>query len=278
MRPPVTITGAHGRIELDVARPAGDGPYPVVLIVHEGLGVTPHLHALVGRFAAAGYLAVAPNLYTRDPVRRSFDPEAVIRFAPLAQAAEREAAIAALPSGERATARQVATWFADRNLSSAIPDLLETLTWIAGQPDASIDQVAAIGFSQGGAQVAQLALAGAALAAGVIFYGTLPTPEQASRLRIPLHGHFASDDPQVNQRIAPFSAAAKAAGFGFTHVIHAGTAHGFFNESRPSYAPEASQQAWVATLAFLARVLPAHPVAIGSLVPPAPIRQPSNIR
>src|SRR5688572_22002109 len=48
------------------AMPASGGPFPVVLVVQEIFGVHEHIKDVCRRFAKAGYMAIAPELYARQ--------------------------------------------------------------------------------------------------------------------------------------------------------------------------------------------------------------------
>src|SRR5579875_2961510 len=50
-----------------LARPAGAGPFPAVVVIHEVGGLTESIRANPRRFAAEGYVALAVNLYARRP-------------------------------------------------------------------------------------------------------------------------------------------------------------------------------------------------------------------
>src|SRR5512146_2734031 len=58
----------HGGEEIGahLARPAGAGPWPALVVVHEVFGLTAHVRAVAGRFAAEGFVALAPDLWWRD--------------------------------------------------------------------------------------------------------------------------------------------------------------------------------------------------------------------
>lgn len=61
----ITLDTPEGTIDALVGTPAGAGPWPGVVIVHDAIGYGPDKEAISERVAAAGYLAVTPNLYAR---------------------------------------------------------------------------------------------------------------------------------------------------------------------------------------------------------------------
>lgn len=63
---PIEIPTATGKIPGYYARPAKAGRYPVVLVIHEAFGVHEHIQDICRRYAKAGYLAVAPELFVRQ--------------------------------------------------------------------------------------------------------------------------------------------------------------------------------------------------------------------
>jgi carboxymethylenebutenolidase len=251
------VSGPQGPLNVVVARPAGAGPHPAVLIGQEGLGVTGHLLGLAHRFAAAGYLAIIPDLYSRDAARRALHEAEVVAHLPLARQADPAAAIAALPAESQAAAQRVVAWFKGRDTSAYQADFAAAFAWARRQPQVRAQHVAAIGFSFGGGLVAQLAATGAPLAAGVIVYGQLPTAEQAAGVRAPLLGHFAGEDPAITGAIPAFASALAAGQQEFPHTIHPGTRHGFFSETRAVHDAAASAKVWQSTLGFLGRHLQA---------------------
>jgi carboxymethylenebutenolidase len=67
----IELATTEGPVEATVANPAGRGPWPGVVIVHDMVSATSGgLPGIIGRVADAGHLAIAPNLYSRGgPIR-----------------------------------------------------------------------------------------------------------------------------------------------------------------------------------------------------------------
>jgi carboxymethylenebutenolidase len=106
----------------------------------------------------------------------------------------------------------------------------------------------------GGSLSAQLAVS-SALAAAVIYYGTGPDAEQVAQISCPIRGFYGREDARIVAGLPDFAAALAAAGIDHELRIYPDTGHAFFNDTRPSYRPEAARDAWARTLAFLAATL-----------------------
>src|SRR4051812_22190275 len=61
----LTISTADGDFRAYVAKPAGDGPFPAVVVIQEIFGINRFVRAVADKLAAQGYLAVAPDLFWR---------------------------------------------------------------------------------------------------------------------------------------------------------------------------------------------------------------------
>ncbi|MGA2412504.1 MAG: dienelactone hydrolase family protein, partial [Candidatus Binataceae bacterium] len=61
----VTFDSGGFKMEAYLARPAASGTYPSVLILHEAFGLVEHERDVARRFANQGFIALAPNVYSR---------------------------------------------------------------------------------------------------------------------------------------------------------------------------------------------------------------------
>ena len=242
-------------------------PLPAVLVIHDSLGLDEHAEDLTRRLAAAGYAALAPDLYAQDGERpaavvQSRIAEAIAFLAAqpataVADQAARQAALAALPSAQGAQiAATLAEIFAfgapgqrERHLQVLgrwLHDLREVLSETRGQPVASLGE----GLS------AELACQEPELAGAVVFYGLTPSPERLARIRCPVIAFYGSEDVAINRGIATFAKAMQEVGCEYEYHVYEGARHGFFNDTRPGYYDvHASRDAFARLLAFLARTL-----------------------
>ena len=199
-----------------LATPAS-GKGPGVLVIQEWWGLVGHIKNVADRFAAAGFSALAPDLY----------------------------------HGQTATEPDTAgKLFMALNIERAEKDLSGAAKYLAGH--SSTSKLGAVGFCMGG----QLALfAGCtqpSIGAVVDFYGVHPnvTPDYA-RLSGPVLGLFAEKDAFVTPDTARgVEAAIKKAGKSVEVHIYPGVDHAFFNDENPgAYNKAAAEDAWRRTLA-----------------------------
>jgi carboxymethylenebutenolidase len=107
----------------------------------------------------------------------------------------------------------------------------------------------------GGGLSALLACEEPELRAAVVFYGSSPSAEQVGRIRCPIRGFCGHDDPGIVAGLPAFDGALGEARVDHELRVYPNTPHAFFNDTRPSYRPEAARDAWARTLAFFAETL-----------------------
>ncbi|HTB76424.1 MAG TPA: dienelactone hydrolase family protein [Polyangiaceae bacterium] len=246
-----TVRGPSGPVHSHIARPAGLSPFPAIVLLQEGLGVTGHLLGLAKRLAGEGFFTLVPDLYSHDKARRSLGDDEVVRWLPLARALNRDALLASLSERDAESARRVIAWFAGRDTSTYLPDVQAAVAHLKRHPEVRPEAIASIGFSLGGGLSAQLAASGADLAAGIIFYGSAPPVDQLRGVRYPLQGHYADHDAAITPNVPAFEAALRAAGKSFSAFVYPGTEHGFFNETRSAFHAPSADLALLRSLAFL---------------------------
>jgi carboxymethylenebutenolidase len=203
--------------------PSGSGPGVVVL--QEWWGLVPHIKTVADRFAEAGFVAIAPDLY----------------------------------GGETTTSPDEAgRLFMALNIEQTARQLEETLQYLQNHPAVVGDRLGVVGFCMGG----QLALLAATLSqrvgAVVDFYGIHPNVRpDFSKLSAPVLGIFGEKDGFVTpEAVRSLEAAIQQAGGSIETHIYPGADHAFFNDTRPEvYQPAAAADAWSKTLAFLKREL-----------------------
>jgi carboxymethylenebutenolidase len=207
-----------------LARPADGGNGKGVIVIQEYWGLVPHIEQVTDRFAAAGFTALAPDLYRGKAASR--DDEALSML--LALDLER----------------------AERDLRGAVDQVLR-------QPGVN-GKVGVVGFCMGGQLALLAATTNPKVGATVDFYGIHPklSPD-FSRLSCPVLGLFAENDTFVTaEAVNGLVAAIQSAGGSIEAHIYPGVQHAFFNDSRPEvYDPTAAADAWRRTVDFVNRHL-----------------------
>jgi len=204
---------------------------PGVVVLHAWWGLTKPFRQACDRLAAAGFVALAPDLYRGKTTATVDEADA------LAGALDQEQA-----SGDVAGAVQFLRHYGRQSA--------------AGDPASAANTrgaLAILGFSLGGAFALETSVSLAdEVAAVVLFYATYTGPDYARAKAVYL-GHFAENDPfEPAESVAELEQALHAAGRQATFYTYPGTTHWFFEANRPdAYNAGAADLAWERTLAFL---------------------------
>jgi len=216
--------GTSGKMRGYLVKPAGDGPFPAVLIIHENRGLNPYIEDVARRAAVEGFLALAPD-----------------GLAP----------IGGYPGND--DDGKVMQKSLDK--TKLFTDLLNSARFLKGH-ELSSGKLGATGFCYGGGVVNNLAVRmGTDLNAGVPFYGVAPATEDVPKIQTPLMIQYAEDDPRVNASREEYRKALEAHGKDFVMYIYEGTRHGFHNNSTPRYNEEQANIAWERTMSFFKKHL-----------------------
>jgi carboxymethylenebutenolidase len=250
------------------AVPAGvKEPIPAIIVLQEIWGVDEHIQDVTRRFAQAGYVALAPDLYAKGderpvPLRteRIEEVKAFVDALPRSawvNAAEREKELDKLPTDRRDRVKETfGVLFSGLNPELYIPQLLATTSFLRDEDHGSHGQaVGSVGFCMGGALSAALACHDPKLRGAVIFYGQPPKAEWVPHIACEVLGLYGGEDKAINDQIPAFAERMKAAGKTFEYHIYEGAHHAFFNDTRRSYHVGASRDAFARVLTFFNRVL-----------------------
>ncbi len=226
------LTVPGGSLPGYYARPVGAGPFPIVLVNEEIFGVHEYIKDTCRRFAKAGYVAVAIEVYAR-----------LIDFAKVTDVPTilREA-ISKAPD---------VTLMADLDAAAA---------WAAANKG-DANRLATTGFCRGGRTTWMYAAHNPRLKAAVAFYGPVggqtsdiqpKTPmDIAGDLKAPLLGLYGGKDTGIKvEDVQAAIAKARAAGKTVDLVVYPEAAHGFHADYRPSYNADAAADGFKRTLAW----------------------------
>ncbi len=213
---------ANGRSGVGYLAVPQTGSGPGVVVIQEYWGLVPHIKDLCDRFAAAGFTALAPDLYHGNAAT---EPDEAGKY------------MMALEIGK-----------ASKDMSGAVDELVSR----TGSP-----KVGVVGFCMGGGLALVLAAARPDVVAAVApFYGVIPWPEAApdySAVTAALQGHYAEfDDFAPPTASRALESRLVELGKEVEFFIYPGTHHAFFNDTRPEvYDADASRQSWDRLVPFL---------------------------
>lgn len=216
--------GTSGKMRGYLVKPAGEGPFPAVLVIHENRGLNPYIEDVARRAAVEGFLALAPDgLFPIGGYPGNDDDGKVMQKS------------------------------LDKN--KLFTDLLNSAKFLKNHA-LSTGKLGATGFCYGGGVVNKLAVKmGTNLDAGVPFYGIAPATEDVAKIQTPLMIQYAENDPRVNASREAYQKALERHGKDFVMHTYAGTRHGFHNNSTPRYNEEQADLAWERTMAFFKKHL-----------------------
>jgi carboxymethylenebutenolidase len=215
-----------------VAHPHGPGPHPGVVVAHELFGVTEELRSVVlDRLAAAGFLAIAPELHHRTAgpgLELSRDAEG------------RDRGFALLHRMTRA---------------GVLADVQAALDHLVARPDTT-GRVGLLGLSLGG-HAAYLAATQLDVAATAVLYGgwlastdiPLSRPEPTLALTPGIRGRVLYVVGEDDALVGPadrdaIAEALRAAGVRHDLVVLAEAQHAFVWPGTPAFHPVAAETAW----------------------------------
>jgi len=210
-----------------VARPEQGGPHPGLLVFQEAFGVNHHIRSVSERFAAEGYVVIAPELFHRT--------------APGFEGSYTDFP-AVMPHLQAMT-----TETAEMDIGSAHE-------WLRSNAQVKPNEISSVGFCMGG-RFSFLANSVVPLRAAVSFYGGGIAPgllDRASKVQAPSLLIWGGLDKHITpEHRKAVTDALSAQQKIYVNVEFSQADHGFFCDERASYEPRSARQAWALTLEFL---------------------------
>ena len=233
----VTYRSGGDDISAYLAEPTAPGPHPAIIVIHEAFGPNDHIHDLARRFANAGFVALAPNLYSRVGTPAPTDFPAIM------------AAMFSVSDAQ------------------AVADLEAAAAHLRAL-DASTGKVGCVGFCSGGRNTLLFASSSNAVDAAVDCWGGFidragpdaeTTPERpvpvielaAKGLSCPLLAVGGAEDENPSPAtLAELGSRLEAAGRPATVKVFDGAGHAFLADYRDSYRDGPAHELWPQIIAF----------------------------
>ena len=246
-------------------------PLPAIIVIQELFGVNDHIEDVTRRFAAAGYAALAPDLFVTNGARpAALTPrriEKAMKFmrqlspAAWGNPAMRDAELTKLPEPDRTeigeTFGKLYSGGPDR-LAGYMPRLRAAVRHLrTGQQETKEQKVACVGFCMGGGLSALLACEEPEISGAAVFYGSTPPADKIPSIRCPVIGFYGGNDQRINAGIPMFEEAMRAAGKSYERFVYEGANHSFFNDGGQSYNVKAVRDSFVRLLTFFHKILSA---------------------
>jgi carboxymethylenebutenolidase len=220
-------------MNLYISQPDGGGPFPGVVVIQHQNGVDRFTEEMTDRLGDAGYFAVTPDLYHRDPPDCKDDGPT-----------------------RRGRVRDV----------NIIKDVNATVNYLKNHKIVDGAKLAIIGFCMGGRVAYLMAAASPSFSAAVSYYGggifrslaEGPTPfERTSEIGCPVQGHFGEEDKNPSlEDMRKLDAELTKHGKAHEFYSYPGAGHAFLDRHHADkYHPQADQISWPRTLDFLRRHL-----------------------
>jgi carboxymethylenebutenolidase len=219
---PVSYKSGDETVQGILYTPAGKGPFPALIVIHEWWGLNDWVKDQASKLADEGYAALAVDLYRGK--------------------------VATTPDMAHEIMRGVPEDRAKRDLHAAFE-------FLASQPNVKKDRIGSIGWCMGGGYSLDVALQEPTLAAAVINYGHLATDIDAlKKINAPILGLFGAQDHGIPPAdVKKFAATLDQLGKKIDIKIYDDAGHAFENpNNKEGYREADAADAWKRTVEFLA--------------------------
>jgi carboxymethylenebutenolidase len=214
-----TIQFDSGGLNIDayVARPKGGGKSPAVIVVHDNQGLNDSMREVTRQFAAAGFVAMAPDLASRPGAAKA-------------------------PGQAMQAANQLSP-------TLTVQDLRAAFAYLQKDPDVDPAKISAVGFGWGGWRSFMLATSVPELYRAVVYSGSTPATG-IENAHAPVLANYAQYDFRVTGNALWTEKTMHDAGKNFMYYVYPSVYHAFYSAG-PQYNADAAKLAWTRTLDFL---------------------------
>jgi carboxymethylenebutenolidase len=219
----VTFTSDSTQAQGYLARPAREEPSPAVIVIQEWWGLNDHIKDVADRFAAAGFVALAPDLYHGQVAEEPDD------------------------------ARKLAMGL---DLPHAVSEMVAAVNYLCGRGD--VHSIGAIGFCMGGSLALLLASKTPRLGGVASFYGGRQLDDaDLMQIACPILAVYGGRDQSTPSAMIEHQRDIwTRTGVPHEIVVYEAAGHAFFNDTRPqAYDAAAADDVWQRTLAFFRKQL-----------------------
>lgn len=225
-----------------LAEPTGDIKGGII-VIHEVWALNDHTKSVADRFAAEGYVALAPDLLSETDIAEHAAELQLDLFNP-------EKRNEAQPKLRALMAPLQAPGFAEKTLAK----LAACFEHLYTKPKVD-DKVAINGFCFGGSYSYNMAIKEARLKAAVPFYGHAPMDvDELKQISCPILAFYGEKDEGLINDLPQLKELMEQAGVDYTAQVYPDCGHAFFNDTNPyAYNEAAATDAWQKTLDFLSQ-------------------------
>ncbi len=216
----ITFDSGGRNISAFIAKPMSAGKHSAVILVHDNQGLTDETRDTAKKFAAEGFVALAPDMLSRLGGTKS-------------------------PEQSAAAVREL-------NPMDTVDDLKAAFAYLQSSPDVDSAKISVVGFGWGGWRSFMLATVTPDLYRVVIYSGSTPVPDEPLRdIHAPIMGNYGQYDYQNAGNTIWTTKTMKALGKKYTPYVYPKAMPAFYNSRGRQYDAEAAKTAWERTLQFL---------------------------
>ncbi len=222
---PVSYKSGDETVQGVLYKPAGKGPFPTLIVIHEYWGLNDWVKEQASKLADEGYESLAVDLYRGKVATTPEEAHELVRGVPEDRAAR---------------------------------DLRAAFSYLESRQEVKKGRIGSIGWCWGGGYSLNLALAEPKLHTAVINYGHLATdPAALAKINASILGIFGGQDRGITaDDVRKFEQALKKAGKKVEIHIYPDAGHAFENpNNKEGYRPDDAADAWTHTVNFLASTL-----------------------